>query len=181
MVAKNDGFSLVELIVSMAILMIAAAAMIGFFSYCIRQFKQGNAQVDLQYESQVFDNRFKNHLMQAQGVYVTTSKQTIYLQQEDRLEKFSLDKDKAQIHYQTYTLSQGKWQADGEEVCFASYVEDWSLTCLDQEGAALTESDLPQTAKICFSYEMKALDKSYETKETVAFRSRIIYQVPAGL
>ena len=59
---QNDGFSLVELIVSMAILMIAGAALIGFLSYCMGQYKRTNEEVDLQYASQVFDNRFKNHL-----------------------------------------------------------------------------------------------------------------------
>ena len=125
---QNDGFSLVELIVSMAILMIAGAALIGFLSYCMGQYKRTNEEVDLQYASQVFDNRFKNHLMQAQSVCLTDDGQILYLQVDDGLEKFYVDPAKRQVVYQKYVLSQDTWQAEGDAVCFAFYVATWEKT-----------------------------------------------------
>ena len=118
---QNDGFSLVELIVSMAILMIAGAALIGFLSYCMGQYKRTNEEVDLQYASQVFDNRSKNHLMQAQSVCLTDDGQILYLQVDDGLEKFYVDPAKRQVVYQKYVLSQDTWQAEGDAVCFIEF------------------------------------------------------------
>ncbi len=178
---QNDGFSLVELIVSMAILMIAGAALIGFFSYCMGQYKRTNEEVDLQYESQVFDNRFKNHLMQAQSVYLTDDGQILYLQAEDGLEKFYVDPAKGQLVYQNYVLSQDVWQAEGDAVCFASYFTAWDLVCYDTKGQEITGVEPVQAKKISFSYQMKTAEKTYEAKETVTFRGKILYQRPDGI
>lgn len=178
---QNDGFSLVELIVSMAILMIAGAALIGFFSYCMGQYKRTNEEVDLQYASQVFDNRFKNHLMQAQSVYLTDDGQILYLQMDDGLEKFYVDPAKGQVVYQKYVLSQDTWQAEGDAVCFASYVATWNLVCYDTKGQEITGEDPVQAKKMTFSYQMKTAEKTYEAKETVTFRGKILYQRPDGI
>ena len=163
---QNDGFSLVELIVSMANLKIAGAALIGFLSYCMGQYKRTNEEVDLQYASHVC---------------LTDDGQILYLKVDDGLEKFYVDPAKRQVVYQKYVLSQDTWQAEGDAVCFAFYVATWDLVCYDPKGQEITGEDPVQAKKMTFSYQMKTAEKTYEAEETVTFRGKILYQRPDGI
>lgn len=64
MKANEKGFSLVELIVSMAILMIAGVAMLGFFSYCVNQYTRSSQETALQIETQTTQNQIRELILQ---------------------------------------------------------------------------------------------------------------------
>ena len=51
MVADEKGFSLIELIVSMAILVIVGIAIMGFFTYSVGQYTRGNEETTMQVET----------------------------------------------------------------------------------------------------------------------------------
>lgn len=57
---KNQGFSLIELVVSLAILAIVGMVLVGFMSIASKTFRSINSEVNLQYESQLTVNQLKD-------------------------------------------------------------------------------------------------------------------------
>ena len=57
---KNRGFSLIELVVSIAILAIVGMVLVGFMSVASKTFRSINSDVNLQYESQLTVNQLKD-------------------------------------------------------------------------------------------------------------------------
>ena len=62
---NNKGFSLVELIVSFAILAIAGLAIYGMMSTSTNHFKKTGGDVGLQYEQQVVVNKLRDTLLES--------------------------------------------------------------------------------------------------------------------
>ncbi len=64
MATDNKGFSLIELLVSMAILVIVGAALLGFLSYCFNQYTRSSEETTLQMESQMAQNQLSELILQ---------------------------------------------------------------------------------------------------------------------
>jgi prepilin-type N-terminal cleavage/methylation domain-containing protein len=63
---KNSGLTLVELIVTIAILAVASTAIMGFLTVATRQYGKGNNEVSLQYEAQLANNQLMNLILDTQ-------------------------------------------------------------------------------------------------------------------
>ncbi len=69
---NNKGFSLVELLIAVALLAIVSVAVSGFLSTVNRNYKRNQTEVDLQYESQTVMNQLKDLLIDtSKGLSVT--------------------------------------------------------------------------------------------------------------
>jgi len=60
---KNQGFTLIEMIVSLAILAIVGLILVSFISISTKTFRSLNTEVDIQYESQLTVNQLKDLIM----------------------------------------------------------------------------------------------------------------------
>ena len=75
MKANEKGFSLVELVVSMAILMIVGVAMLGFMAYCINQYTRSSEETTLQMETQTTQSQVQELILQTNvGIAINSVK-----------------------------------------------------------------------------------------------------------
>lgn len=80
---KNKGFSLVELIVALAIFAIAGAAIFGFTVYSSNNYSRTNADVKLQYEQQLAVNQIRDAILEASnGIYYDSTSNSLFIYSE---------------------------------------------------------------------------------------------------
>lgn len=157
-IQQNKGFTLVELIVSIAIFAIVAAAIIAFFRVAMGQYRTNSSEVNLQTESQLTWKRLESNILMAnQGIYVPNDHQIdIYSYDESsqsgKYIKTSIytkpNSDTNTIWYQSYrtdalvdndtsvgdTAMFTENTMDGEEQVFANLVTAFNIEVLDKNG-----------------------------------------------
>lgn len=62
---NNQGFSLIELIVTMALMAIVGLAIFGFLSFCMNQYRHVHYEVRLQSKAQIVMNQIDNRMVNA--------------------------------------------------------------------------------------------------------------------
>lgn len=186
---QNDkGFSLIEMVVSMAILVVVGMALMGFFTYCLNQYTRSNQETTLQMEAQSTQNQLQELLLQTSVGVVTKSvtyadgsvmagrKLVLYTRDEDKQPlciAIILDKEKKALYYQEFS-AQGSEKT--EKQLFSSYVTDWKVSLYDENGNLIEnpsskENSKPIKAEIWLQMEMGS--RSYTVNQTVAFRNDI--------
>ena len=77
---NNKGFSLVELIVALAIFGIAGVAVFGFMVNSSRLYQRSNVDVKLQYEQQLAVNQIRDMVVESdKGIYFDDTSKTLAL------------------------------------------------------------------------------------------------------
>ena len=153
----NKGFTLVELIVSIAIFAIVGAAIIAFFSMAMTQYKRNTNETNVQTESQMAWKRLENNiLITTDGIWTPSNHQIDlysyekggtheYLRtqiyygsriNQDGESEDSAASDKNAIYYQEqyYDTTKSKWIDIGEPQVFANLVTDFDVRLYDKGG-----------------------------------------------
>ncbi len=183
---KNQGFTLVELIVTIAILALAGIGIGTIISQALKHYRISNAEVNLQEESQLVGNQLMNLVIDANdGVSMSSGKLNIY--HYDDAEDV---RSKTVIAYQeaTHTLTYTRYTAetsgsdwlpvDGEtEECLAEYVTGFSVKLFDAAGKELASTgDRGDTrvrqVQMKISYELDG--ESYAFDQTVTLRNEVL-------
>lgn len=184
---NNKGFSLPELLVALAIMVIVSGAILGFFGTSFGFYRSGSAESDLQNESQLVMTQLENLVLNAsQGVGLgptATSMQGGDLYAYNRVVDTGAisyrvthiyqgdgtvgDSDKLYYCYMTYALdpSTGTYALSADKVdskILAEYVSDFEVDV----------TNLLSKNSIVFTIDFDNQSKTYSAKKTVKLRNQ---------
>ncbi len=181
----NKGFTLVELIVSIAIFAIVGVAIAAFFSMSMTQYKANSNEVNVQTESQMTWKRLEsNILITNAGIWTPSDSQIdLYRYSKGAAHEYTMTSiyydnsgSSHNIYYQDYYLDDNnEWVKDGDSQVFASLVTNFKIELFDAEGKKITNPSLakkPAKAKATINYE--ANDRKYDAENTVSIRNSVI-------
>lgn len=179
----NRGFSLVELIVSIAILAIVAAAIIAFFSMSMGQYKNNTDETSLQTESRLAWKRLESNILNANmGIWANPGSSEIDLYSYDSGTK---QRVKTRIYFVEATSNEpshlyyaeersGSNQEESPQI-FADLVTSFSVTLYDKDENVIDNPSLGiRPAKVKAHIEYEANGRTFSSDNTVAIRNNIV-------
>lgn len=189
---KNKGLTLVELIVSIAVMAILGIGIGSFVYVSLQQYKSAHSEVDIQYEAQVTQNKIQDMLIDAsRGVSVSSSPNTtlyIYNYNEDEKKKYRIEikyvPEKSQLQYTRYyiaDLAEGEqahqWMVDGDakDEYLAAYITSFEVILYDKLGEVISGPDsgmVAGKAQIRLNYSLGG--REYQSRNTVKLRNSVL-------
>ena len=172
----NGGFSLVELIVAMAIMAIAGISIFRFMSYSSDNYKRSNEDVKLQYEQQLAVNQIRDLILESsRALFYDESSKTLII--------YSQSTDSAgNIIYPVIKMT---YKQDENKIYFGTKdflnVSGVSITAITDENI-LAENvskftvDLSKVKKnkVTFHMAFEINGKKQEVEEVVALRNKLL-------
>ena len=178
MMRSNKGFSLIELIVAVAILAVAGVAIFGFVVNTSNSYSRTNKEVKLQYEQQLAVNQIRDMIVESdKGIYFDEASKSLALYGAVKIDPSTGDKSYpvTVIHFKQ---SDGKMYfgtrefASGETVTFAGVTPDKILS----ENVTEFKVDLTKVNrdKVQFQVTFTVGEREQTATETVALRNRLV-------
>lgn len=189
---KNKGLTLVELIVSIAVMAILGIGIGSFVYVSLQQYKSAHSEVDIQYEAQVTQNKIQDMLIDAsRGVSVSSSPNTtlyIYNYNEVEKKKYRIEikyvPEKSQLQYTRYYIAESaegeqahQWMVDGDakNEYLAAYVTNFEVLLYDKLGKVISGPDsgmVAGKAQIRLNYSLGG--REYQSDNTVKLRNSVL-------
>lgn len=173
---NNKGFSLVELIVALAIFAIAGVAVFGFMVNSSRLYQRSNVDVKLQYEQQLAVNQIRDMVVESdKGIYFDSASKTLALYGARKIEGGNKVYPVTAI---TYDQTQKKLYFGTKEFTAVNEITfaDITMEKLLSENVMDFKVDLTKVKndKVLFEVTFMVGDKQQTVKETVALRNRLV-------
>lgn len=194
----NKGITLVELIVTIAVMTIVGGAITSFIVVAQRSYNSGSAETDLQYEAQMVVN-------QLQDLVIDTARGISYQYNDEAMSKSVYILDEADIPAEAVTSTRSlyiydrevyyklNWDPDTKEVRFFKYDKDGNLMPdIDAAGELLAEyvtsfsvdlRELAQNRTVTYVLTLSkdSVGKSYTTSHKIKLRNEILVNVDRGI
>lgn len=156
----NQGFTLVELMIGIAILSLLSISIITFIGYGTRNYRKAQEEVTLQVEAQTIINQLSDLIIEANNVKYREDTLTIY--QNDAKYIITLESSSNQLLYEKVLAGE---VASGDKKLYGQYVT--SLSIIDTG-----ENDLNKTIQI--SIDLKKNSTNYKIQDHyVTIRNKI--------
>jgi prepilin-type N-terminal cleavage/methylation domain-containing protein len=173
----NRGLSLVELLVSVAILSVVLVMTFGFVIVSTNQYHKGNRDANLSNETQLLVARLEDLLLNAGYVTVDASGSTtsdelsVYEYVSDTEYRFTHiypDSTSQKLYYQVSLYKQqadGTWEwSDDPAEVVSDYVDGFTVDL----------GNLTVNRSVSVTLDMLLRDKSYTTTNTFIFRNKVV-------
>lgn len=176
MTRNNKGFSLIELIVAVAILTVAGVAIFGFVVNTSNSYSQTNKEVKLQYEQQLAVNQIRDMIVESdKGIYYDATSKTLALYGAVKTESGNKIYPVTVIRF---VETEGKMYFGTKDFTSVSEITfaDVSNTKLLSENVTEFNVDLTNVKKdkVQFQVTFTVGDRTQTVKETVALRNRLV-------
>lgn len=199
---RNKGFTLIELVVSMAILSVIGIGIAGFVCVSLQQYLMSHSEVDIQYEAQVTQNKLQDMVMDVtSGISVSSSPDPVlYLYNYDRQEnrklrtQLTFQQAEAKLYYQKWYLDEsdttegpaGTWKLkpDSLEEVLSEFVDEFKVTLYGvgkDEEEITGENTGSSIKKVNIHLKYRIRQRQCELDYTVIPRNRVIESQDAAL
>ncbi len=172
----NKGFSLVELIVALAIFAIAGVAIFGFLVNSTNTYRRVNTDVKLQYEQQLAVNQIRDMVVESdKGIYFDETSKTLALYGAAKTD----GTDKVYpVTVIRYNQTEEKLYFGTKDFVSVSEITFAEVTDLKLLAENVTEFEVDLTGvkknKVVFQVTFRVGDKTQTVKETVALRNTLL-------
>lgn len=183
---NNKGLTLVELIVTIAILSLVGIGVGTIINQSLRQYRMSNTEVSLQQEAQLAGNQLTNLVLDASdGVSAESGKLNIYDYDLDTKGRgkivIAFDATNGTLTYSRYEMADGDedWTpVVGEtEQLFADYVKEFTVEFLDEDGAQIAvtaDAGGKDVHQVCLKIRYELQGQSYDYEQTITLRNQIL-------
>lgn len=162
---NQKGFSLIELIVAIAILTIVGAAVVGFCMSGTNSYKTVSTEVDLQYEAQLAVNQLSDLLIDANhGVGFDSANQTLYIYNDSVAYAIVFESANQQLMLKKYNVTTDSVTLESSNL-MAEYVTAFS--------AVIPTEDKSSRQMVNLTITFKKDDKSYLGEKNVTLRNKV--------
>ena len=176
MAGNNKGFSLVELIVALAIFSIAGVAVFSFAVNSSNTYRRSNTEIKLQYEQQMAVNQIRDMIVESdKGIYFDEASKTLALYSAV---KTDMGVKKYPVTVIRFNKSEGKMYFGTREFSSVSDISFSDVTDLKLLAEDVEEFNVDLTKvkknRVLFQIVLKIGDTTQTLEETVALRNRLV-------
>lgn len=178
MMRNNKGFSLIELIVAVAIFAVAGVAIFGFVMNMSNSYSRTNKEVKLQYEQQLAVNQIRDMIVESdKGIYFDAASKSLALY--GAVKKDDAGTKNYPVTVVRFMQPEGKMYFGTKEFSSVSELTfaDVSASKILSENVTEFNVDLTNVEKkdkVQFEITFKVGDREQTVKETVALRNRLV-------
>lgn len=190
---NNRGFTLIEVIVTLAILSVVSGSIVGFMVMASNQYRSSNTEVNLQFESQVVMNQIKDLIIDANkgvayaapdadgaehtGMYDAELPQQesgstvkrLYIYKNLPVDIVTWKEEERELYYSTASLGADKTlQGETDQVLMSKYVSEFSVDLRDLESKRIVKITLT----------LASGSRHYTSNHTIYLRNKVTANAP---
>lgn len=171
MINKNKGFSLIELMISFAILGVVSAIIVGMITASSNTYKSVTAEVDLQYESQLAMSQLQEYIVDCNGG-ICFKDNNLYLLNTDgtnfTAHVFRFDSTDSRLYYVKAPVTV---DATSGAISCPIATGDFMASNVAAFGVNLTTTDLVTSAVVTLTFQNGG--KEYTATQITSLRNNV--------
>ncbi len=168
-IKNNGGFTIAELLVTMALFSLVAVGVMVMMSAGGNMFNRTNTQINLQYKSQNSMSQFQQYFMSCSTGICRQENGIIYFSDSENVYAFKFDENQNKIFFGQAPIGTASVELSAENIAdpFASGVSSFTAD------VSASSDTVASSVKITLTFEEAG--KSYTASQVFAFRGKPVY------